>query len=144
VSSPAKYALGKRALSTCDRCGRQYLRKTLKEIVVKLRPTNLLVCKECWEEDHPQLQTGMYPVQDAQSIRNPRPDTALDASRSMQWGWGPIGLHNVLGLTGINDKLQVSCKLGTVTVTTSSGTSTPSSVGNLNFDEDGNPWSVIA
>jgi hypothetical protein len=33
-----------------------------------------MVCKACWDPDQPQLQLGMYPVDDPQALRNPRPD----------------------------------------------------------------------
>ena len=63
----------------------------------------MLVCKECWEPDQPQLQLGMYPVDDPQALRNPRPDNTYvqsgvmsdgsigEGSRNIQWGWNPVG-----------------------------------------------------
>ena len=50
-----------------------------------------MVCRECWEADHPQLMLGMYPVDDPQALRNPRPDRSYAASRDTQWGWNPVG-----------------------------------------------------
>ena len=72
---PSKYASGKRAISECDRCGFRYPLKKLREIVIKTKNVNILVCPTCWEPDQPQLQLGMYPVNDPQALRNPRPDT---------------------------------------------------------------------
>ena len=51
------------------------------------------------EPDQPQLSLGLYPVDDPQAIRNPRPDTTYFApgndgaggSRMIQWGWNPVG-----------------------------------------------------
>lgn len=70
----AHYASGKRALALCDRCGFPYKLKTLRELIVNDERTNLLVCTECWEVDHPQNKLGKYRVEDFQAIRNPRPD----------------------------------------------------------------------
>ena len=88
------------------------------------------MCEACWEEDQPQLQLGMYPVDDPQALRNPRTDTTYqtsgtlvdgslgDGSRQIQWGWNPIGgaSLNDAGLTP-ND-LTLNMQLGTVTVVT--------------------------
>ena len=83
MGSP-KFASNKRAIAICDRCGFQYKLKKLKEITLKGNPTNLLVCPECWEPDHPQLHLGEFPVYDPQAIKNPRSDAAeLEDSRAM-------------------------------------------------------------
>ena len=141
---PSSYASGKKAIAECDRCGFQYLRRELREITIKTKNTNIQVCPTCWEPDQPQLQLGMYPIDDPQAIRNPRPDTSYrqagltglqlvtspasssqafgtpsGGSRVVQWGWGPVGLNNPLQLTGLTDTLQATGAVGTVTVTTS-------------------------
>jgi len=72
---PNRFASGKYAISQCDRCGFRYKLKELREIVIKTKNVNILVCPTCWEPDQPQLQLGMYPVDDPQAVRNPRPDT---------------------------------------------------------------------
>lgn len=84
----SRFTSGKWAIADCDRCGQRYKLKELKELVIKTKNVNILVCPECWEEDHPQLQLGMYPVEDPQAVRNPRPDGSLTESRDIQWG-GP-------------------------------------------------------
>ena len=119
----SKFASGKNAISECDRCGQRYKLTALKEIVVRTSKTNVMVCPECWESDHPQNMQGMYPVTDPQAARNPRGDKSLSfeggdyTSRDIQWGWNPVGgargfdagtTPNVLALTG---------EVGTVTVT---------------------------
>ena len=101
---PNRFASGKWAISQCDRCGFRYKLKELKQIVIKTKNVNILVCPTCWEPDQPQLQLGMYPVADPQAIRDPRPDTNTwyasgvntagypsEGSRVFQWGWAPIG-----------------------------------------------------
>ena len=138
---PNKYSSGKNAISECDRCGFRYKLKELKQLVIKTKNVNLLVCPTCWEPDQPQLQLGMYPVNDPQAIRNPRPDTTytqagftglqIDSgtgelgtgdssggSRIIQWGWYPVGGSRSVdrGLTPNN--LALGITLGTVTVST--------------------------
>lgn len=136
---PSKFASGKWAICECDRCGFQYKLKQLRKIVIKTKNTNILVCPTCWEPDQPQLQLGMYPVNDPQALRNPRPDTSYTqagltglqltitgddgspsgGSRIVQWGWAPVGgaRANDAGLTPNNLALGIS--LGSVTVAVS-------------------------
>jgi hypothetical protein len=83
----------------------------------------------------------MYPVNDPQAVREPRPDLSYlvsgtsglqelltdstsiqgigypeGGSRVIQWGWNPVGLGNDFGLTP--NTLLGQGQLGTVTVTT--------------------------
>jgi hypothetical protein len=123
---PNRFASGKHAISECDRCGFRYKLKQLKSLVVKTKNVNILVCQECWEADHPQLSLGLYPVDDPQAIRNPRPDTSYyeigndgaGGSRMIQWGWAPVGGARAddAGLTPNN--LVARGQVGTVTVIT--------------------------
>ena len=99
----SKYARGSIALSCCDRCGMEFLLRTLRPLTIKTKITNILVCPTCWEPDQPQLQIGMFPVSDPQALRNPRRDTSYEVSgldinnygaggsRIFQWGWAPVG-----------------------------------------------------
>jgi hypothetical protein len=79
----SKFARGAKAWGMCDACGFRYLLAKLKTETVAGRSNNLLVCPECWDKDHPQNWQGRYPVYDPQALRNPRPDTALEASREI-------------------------------------------------------------
>ena len=80
---PSKYSSGKHAIAQCDRCNFRYPLKQLKRLVIKTKNVNILVCPECWEPDQPQLLLGMFPVDDPQAIRNPRPDfTGYPQSRA--------------------------------------------------------------
>jgi hypothetical protein len=143
---PNRFASGKYAISQCDRCGFRYKLKQLRRLVIKTKNVNILVCPTCWEPDQPQLQLGMYPVDDPQALRNPRPDTTYyqagltglqeeihgevpndnvlafggpsGGSRVIQWGWNPVGLNNPLGLSGLENALQAQGYIGTVTVET--------------------------
>lgn len=128
---PNRFARGKRAIAECDICGQRFKLRQLKRLTIKTKNTNILACPECWNPDHPQLQLGMYPVDDPQALRNPRPDNSYyqsglnvngypsDGSRVIQWGWGPVGLNNPLGLTGLVDVLQATGELGQVLVNAS-------------------------
>ena len=114
---PIKYASGKNSIAQCDRCNFRYPLKQLKRLVIKTKNVNILVCPECWEPDQPQLSLGLYPVNDPQAVRNPRPDSpsyfqaGLNGlqilavtgtpqtetgvptlgSRIFQWGYNPVG-----------------------------------------------------
>ena len=126
-----RYASGKNAIAICDRCGFRFRLRELKELVVKTKKTNLLVCSTCWDPDHPQLQLGMYPVDDPQALRNPRPDNTYlqsgvladgsigEGSRDIQWGWNPVGGGNNIVNGGTPNSLVANSFIGTVTVTTS-------------------------
>jgi hypothetical protein len=127
---PNRFAAGKKAIAECDRCGQRYKLKELKQLVIKTKNVNILVCPTCWDPDQPQLQLGMYPVDDPQALRNPRPDTSYfqsglnvngepsGGSRDIQWGWAPVGLNNPLGLSGLPNTLIGTGVVGTVTVQT--------------------------
>jgi hypothetical protein len=127
---PNRFASGKYAIAECDRCAQRYKLKQLRSLVIKTKNVNILVCPECWEPDQPQLQLGMYPVDDPQALRNPRRDNSYyqsglnvnnypsDGSRVIQWGWDPVGLDNPLGLSGLVNVLEAQGEVGTVTVQT--------------------------
>ena len=142
---PNPFASGKKAIAECDRCGFRYKLKQLKKLTIKTKSTNILVCPTCWEPDQPQLQIGMYPVDDPQALRNPRPDVSYwqaglngirtetytvpnsnvlafggptTGSRDIQWGWNPVGLNNALALPDLPNTLLGTSELGTVTVQT--------------------------
>lgn len=125
----SKYASGKYAISECDRCGQRFKLKELRAEVIKTKLYNIRVCHACFDPDHPQLQLGMYPVNDPQAVREPRPDTSYLASgvningfpgggsRQFQWGWAPVGMGYDGGLT--QNSLIGRSAIGTVTVVVS-------------------------
>ena len=122
------FSSGKFAIAQCDRCGFRFKLSALRKQTIKTKKYDLKVCPECWEPDHPQLQLGMYPVEDPQAVREPRPDTtyysagigadgyATGGSRQIQWGWNPVGMHYDFNETP-ND-LVATGSVGSVTVTT--------------------------
>lgn len=79
---PNRFASGKYAIAECDRCGWRFKLWDLRKLTIKTKQVDIKVCPECWEEDHPQLQLGMYPVDDPQAVREPRPDISYPHSRS--------------------------------------------------------------
>ena len=125
-----RYASGKNAIAECDRCGQRFKLKILKTEIIKTKEYNLLVCPPCWDPDHPQLQLGMYPVDDPQALRNPRPDRSYvlsglladgelgGGSRIFQWGWAPVGGASGFDVGLTPNNLVLVVELGTVTVTT--------------------------
>lgn len=125
-----RFAAGKKAISECDRCGFRFKLKTLKQLVVKTKNINMLVCGQCWEMDHPQLQLGMYPVDDPQGLRNPRPDRSYlqsgllpsgfpaEGSRVIQWGWAPVGGSDSALSGGTPNYLIGQGRVGSVSIVT--------------------------
>ena len=138
-----RFASGKNAISECDRCGFRFKLKILKTEIIKLKKYDLLVCPQCWDPDHPQLQLGMFPVDDPQALRNPRPDrsyvisgtsglqtsqtggttqsgtgTNEGGSRIFQWGWNPVGGSSGVDAYLTPNNLALNVSLGTVTVVT--------------------------
>lgn len=123
-----RFASGKNAIAECDRCGFRYKLKELKKEVVKTKTYNLLVCPTCWTPDHPQLQLGMYPVDDPQAVRNPRPDRSYyasgllisgipgEGSRDIQWGWAPVGGAPLDTVAPTPNYLVATTYVGTVTI----------------------------
>jgi hypothetical protein len=139
----SKFASGKHSIAECDRCGQRYKLHQLKTEIIKTHPFNIKVCPTCWDPDQPQLQLGLYPVNDPQGVRDPRPDVSYyssgntglyvnpnasnsvanagypsDGSRQTQWGWNPVG-----GAQGFADAfspndLNLAITIGTVTVVT--------------------------
>ena len=124
-----RFASGKYSISECDRCGQRYKLKQLKMEVIKTKLYQLKVCPECWDPDQPQLQLGMYPVDDPQAVRQPRPDityvtSGLNAlglpsggSRDIQWGWNPVGGASASDAGLTPNYLVATTSVGTVTIT---------------------------
>ena len=136
-----RFSSGKNSIAICDRCGFQFKLHELRKEIIKTKNYNLLVCKICWDPDQPQLQLGMYPVDDPQGVRDPRPDssyvqsgntglqialtnsTAKDAaglpsggSRDIQWGWNPVGGARFFDTALTPNYLLLGVQIGTVTI----------------------------
>jgi hypothetical protein len=132
-----RFSSAKHSIAECDRCGFRYKLKELKKLTIKTKQVSIKVCPTCWEEDQPQLQLGMYPVQDPQAVREPRPDNSYlqsgytglqlttntdfgdpgGGSRIFQWGWAPVGGASGSD-AGLTPNYLVSVGIvGTVTIT---------------------------
>lgn len=138
---PNQFASGKHSIAECDRCGQRYKLKELKTQTVKTKPFKIKVCPTCWDPDQPQLQLGMYPVNDPQAVRDPRPDVSYlqsgnnglqininggvgvngfgnpdMGSRIFQWGWNPVGGSRLFDNALTPNDLIGNTQIGTVTV----------------------------
>lgn len=123
-----RFASGKKAIAMCDRCGEQFKLKQLKTEIIKTKKYQILVCPECWDPDQPQLQLGMFPVDDPQALRNPRRDTTYvtsgvnangnlsGGSRDIQWGWAPVGGSSFFDDALTPNYLVATTFVGTVSV----------------------------
>ena len=139
-----RFASGKNSIAECDRCGFRFKLKDLRREVVKTKNYELLVCAPCWDPDQPQLQLGMYPVDDPQGVRDPRPDRSYwssgttglqiligngtnineqgfqgEGSRNTQWGWNPVGGSRFFDDVLPPNNLAMAAEVGTVTVVVS-------------------------
>lgn len=118
-----RFSSGKNSIAECDICGFRYMLSQLRPLTIKTKITNILACDECWNEDHPQLQLGMYPVEDPQAVRNPRPDNSYDeggfGSRIVQWGWNPVGGSRSFDSRLTPNNLVMRALVNSVTVTVS-------------------------
>jgi len=138
---PNRFASGKYAIAECDRCSQRYKLKELRIQTVKTKPFKVKVCPACYDPDHPQLQLGMYPVNDPQAVRDPRPDVSFTVSgqsglqilqtnsvdpnafgypeggsRIFQWGYNPVGGSSGFDTVLTPNNLVLGIELGTVTV----------------------------
>jgi hypothetical protein len=136
-----RFSSGKNSIAECDRCGFRFKLHMLKKEIIKTKTYNLLVCPQCWDPDQPQLSLGMYPVDDPQGVRDPRPDISYvqsgntglqilltnssaknaaglpsEGSRVYQWGWAPIGGASGFDTALTPNYLVATTSVGTVTV----------------------------
>ena len=139
---PSKYASGKYAIAECDRCAQRYKLKELRKQVLKTKIYNIKVCPSCWDPDQPQLSLGLYPVNDPQAVREPRPDVSYQVSgnsglqlldtngnaieqfgypeggsRVFQGGWAPVGGARQVDIALTPNYLIALGQTGTVTIT---------------------------
>lgn len=132
----SKYASQKNSIAECDRCGFRYKLKELRKLTIKTKQVSIKVCNTCWEPDQPQLSLGLYPVNDPQAVREPRPDVSYrqagytglqltnntdfgdpsGGSRIFQWGWAPVGGASSFDAVLTPNYLVATTIVGTVTV----------------------------
>jgi hypothetical protein len=108
----AGFTNGKHAFGFCDRTGFRYKLSDLKPEFRAGIKTGLMVGKDVWDRDQPQNFLGKIgKYTDAQSLRNPRPDTSLTESRGM-FAFDPVGNGNA----NIDANLTAQSSVGTVTI----------------------------
>ena len=111
------YARASRALGDCDRCGFTYKLNELRYQIEDSKRNGLRVCKECFDEDQPQLKLGELNIVDPQSLYDPRTDRGKAVS-TRYFAWDPIGGGNVkFGSSTMG--LKMEGKIGKLTVSTS-------------------------
>jgi hypothetical protein len=99
------YARGKYAFGYCDKTGFRY---PLSDLVPEFNNgvrTGFLVGRDVVDPDQPQNFLGRLKIFDPQSLRNPRPDTSLEESRSL-FGFNPVW----------NDLQFMQAEVGAVTI----------------------------
>lgn len=77
------YALGKRSLAICDRCGGRAKYVELRTQVVNGLKTGLKVCSDCLDVDHPQLRLNRIRIDDPQALRDARPEIDIAEQRRL-------------------------------------------------------------
>ena len=104
------FAVGKKSQAICDRCGYQYDYLDLQK-----EWNGLLVCPECYEPKHPQLDPP-YSKPDPEALRNPRPDRTepliVDVGFPNSTPFDSVGMQPA----PIRDDLIMSSAVGNVTV----------------------------
>jgi hypothetical protein len=126
----SKYSSGKHSIAECDRCGQRYKLSQLRKLTIKLKQVSIKVCPECWEMDQPQLHLGLFPINDPQAVREPRPDVSYavsgigvdgepqGGSRVFQWSWNPVGGSRNFDIALTPNDLMSQGQVGTVTIST--------------------------
>ena len=110
------YARGKYAFGFCDVTGFRYALKDLVLLIRDGRDTGFRVGFDVLDKDNPQYELGRMKMSDPQALRNPRPDTSLEASRILG-SFDPVG-GGVTELGSRTVGLDITGEIGRVTVVT--------------------------
>jgi hypothetical protein len=117
------FAVGKYSQAICDRCGYQYDYLDLQK-----EWNGLLVCPECYEPKHPQLDPP-YHAPDSEALKNARPDgvqtTVAFAGAPGDSAFESSGMQPAQQIRRLVSQLS----LGEVTVSTASTTTYTVTVG---------------
>jgi hypothetical protein len=79
-----KFATGKYAWGECSRCGCRAKLLSLRTETTMGRVNNIRTCETCWDAEHPQNFLPKFVQNDPQALRNARPDTGLEQSRTLK------------------------------------------------------------
>ena len=77
------YATGKKSLAICDRCGCREKHVLMAFQVVNSVRTGLRVCRDCMDQDHPQLRLNRLRIDDPQALQNARPESDKYTQREL-------------------------------------------------------------
>lgn len=89
------YAVGKKSLARCDRCGFVYGYLELKK-----EWNGLKVCDECYEPKHPQLDPIVHRV-DPEALREPRP-----TEKAPTLHLGKVIVSNPVDVNGVSSPIM--------------------------------------
>lgn len=99
-------AVGKHAWGICDRTGFRYPLADLVYEYQNGKRTGLRVGRDVADPDHPQNFIWRVRTDDAQSLRDPRPDNLEDRGL---FGWNPVGNPGTLLVGSVGfAKVEVS------------------------------------
>ena len=79
----ATYAAGRKSIGICDRCGCREKYVEMKFQVVNSLRTGLRVCRDCLDQDHPQLKLNRVRIDDPQALRYARPEGDREYQRRL-------------------------------------------------------------
>jgi len=100
------YARSSRAFGFCDRCSLRWPLTDLRSEFDTGVSRNNRVCPDCWDGDHPQNFLFLVNASDPMTLKDPRPDQNVAASRAL---WVQVKVKTPM-MTG---------RVGVVTVSTS-------------------------
>jgi hypothetical protein len=100
------YAIAKKALGICDRCGFTYKLQDLQYEIEDQTRNGLKVCNSCLDPDHPQLQVGKLNTADPQALYEPRTDSGEESS-TVYFGFKPVNSTGMVMRGGVG-KVTIS------------------------------------
>lgn len=85
------FATGIHSEAICDRCGFQIKYLALHKQIENQVWNGMLVCEDCLDQDHPQLQVGKLTARtEGIALHNPRPDNWDRIMSTAYWNWNPV------------------------------------------------------
>lgn len=79
----SSFSSEKNAIGICDRCGLTYKLAELKHESKNYKLSSIRVCTDCFDIQNPQGLSNLFNGSDGGSLRDPRPDTGEEASRTL-------------------------------------------------------------
>lgn len=85
------FATSSKIPGLCDRCGREVKLNSLRRERIAGALQFSLVCRECFDPDHPQNWQGKVRVVIKDGVQNPRSDSVELGSVQGLFGFNPVG-----------------------------------------------------